>query len=34
MMSVELPMVKAVLQKPFNHRSLLYSLSSALSTGD
>ena len=34
MMSIEFPMVKAVLQKPFNHRSLLHSLSSALSTGD
>jgi len=34
MMSVEFPLVKAVLQKPFNHRTLLHALSSALSAGD
>ncbi len=34
MMSVEFPMVKAVLQKPFNHRSLLHAFSSAFSAGD
>jgi len=34
MMSVEFPMVKAVLQKPFNHRTLLHALSLAFSAGD